>query len=251
MKVEKSNILISGGYQGIGAFLVEYFSNRANKIITVDQNHGIVNKYNSVDNVSGYCCNLTDCESTQSIAKEIIKEHGQIDVLINNAGLIFNRMLVNLLEPKQRMHSFDEWNNVVRSNLDSVFNLSRIVADHMIGDRIKGLIVNISSISASGNAGQTAYSAAKAGISALTMAWCREFSAFGIRVAGLAPGFFNTPSTHNALKKNVIERIIKETPSRRLGEIEEIAHALRFIIENDFFNGKILELDGGMVLSHG
>ena len=120
-----------------------------------------------------------------------------------------------------------------------------------MGNRSKGLIINISSISANGNAGQSAYSAAKAGVNALTKTWSRELSMFGIRTAGIAPGFFDTPATHTALKENTLKKIISEIPSKRLGNLEELTKSVLFIIENDFFNGKILEIDGGMVVSLG
>ena len=138
---------------------------------------------------------------------------------------------------------------MIKVNLSSVFYCSVNVVEQMINKRIKGVIINISSISANGNADQSAYSAAKAGVNALTAVWSRELGAFGIRTASIAPGFFETESTHKALNDKIIEKIKSEIPLRKLGKPEELAKAVRFIIENDYFNGKILELDGGMVLS--
>ena len=116
----------------------------------------------------------------------------------------------------------------------------------MVKTRTRGVVINISSVSASGNAGQSAYSAAKAGVESLTVTWAKELGPWGIRVAGLAPGFTETPSTHNAIAENILEQIRKEVPIGRLGEPSEVAHAVQFLIENDYINGVTLKLDGGL-----
>ena len=116
----------------------------------------------------------------------------------------------------------------------------------MVSNRNPGLIINISSIASEGNEGQSAYSAAKAGINALTFTWAKELSRFNIRVAGISPGFFSTESTYQSINKSYIEHIKKNTPSKRLGKISELIQGIDFIIKNKFFNGKILKIDGGL-----
>jgi 3-oxoacyl-[acyl-carrier protein] reductase len=118
----------------------------------------------------------------------------------------------------------------------------------MVTRRHKGAIINISSIAASGNVGQSAYSATKAAVNALTVTWSKELGMFGIRCNSIAPGFMDTPSTQNALSEAKIKQYQKNTPLGRLGKTEEILQALEFIIENDFYNGAVLQLDGGLKL---
>ena len=116
----------------------------------------------------------------------------------------------------------------------------------MVEHRTKGLIINVSSISANGNVGQSAYSAAKAAVNALTVTWSKELGMFGIRSTAIAPGIVDTSSTQRSLSEANIRKWKKNTPLGRLGKLEEISESVKFIIENDFFNGRILEIDGGL-----
>ena len=110
------------------------------------------------------------------------------------------------------------------------------------------MIINISSISASGNAGQTAYSAAKAGVEAMTRVWSKELGVFGIRVAAVAPGFIDTESTRKALNEQKLRELSGRIPLRRLGRETNVAGAVLAIIENDYISGAVIPVDGGMVL---
>jgi len=110
-----------------------------------------------------------------------------------------------------------------------------------------GVIVNISSISRSGNAGQSNYSAAKAGVASMAMVWAKELARYGIRAGAVAPGFTNTDIL-TAMRPETLAKLTAPVPLRRLGEPEEIAAAVRFIFENDFFTGRCIEVDGGLVL---
>ena len=108
-----------------------------------------------------------------------------------------------------------------------------------------GVIINLSSVSRAGNFGQTNYSAAKAGVDAMTVAWSKELARNNIRTAAIAPGYINTEMVA-AIKPEALDKIRAQIPLRRLGEMDEIARTVRFIIENDFVNGRILEIDGGL-----
>jgi 3-oxoacyl-[acyl-carrier protein] reductase len=145
-------------------------------------------------------------------------------------------------------HDIAMWNRVLSTDLSSVFYMTSCVVEKMITTRTKGVIVNISSVSAAGNAGQSAYSAAKAGVNALTATWAKELSVMGIRVVGIAPGFIETESTKEALSDATLQETVKKVPLRRLGKPEEIAQGVVSVIENDYFNGKVYELDGGLVI---
>lgn len=251
MNIKDQNIIITGGASGFGEYLANYFTGKAKRVIVIDINQDGLRKFDSNTNVDTFTCDLTNSEETEDIIKEIYKKYPDTGVLVNNAGLIHSELMYNFLNQGDKKHSIENWDNFLKVNLSSTFYCSLNVIEQMVSKRIKGLIINISSISGSGNTGQSVYSAAKAGVNALTVTWSRELSMFGIRTAGIAPGFFDTPSTHKALKPNIIKKITSEIPIRKLGNLEDLAKSVKFIIDNDYFNGKILELDGGLVLSHG
>jgi 3-oxoacyl-[acyl-carrier protein] reductase len=251
MGYSKHKIIITGAASGFGSFLADYLKGKAEKLFLIDINSAGLQKFNGSGDVDLFCCDLTNYEQTTAVIKEIYEKDPETDILINNAGIIHSELLINFFNRQDRRHSKENWDTMLNVNLTSVFNTSVNVVDNMVRNRVKGLVINISSISANGNSGQSVYSAAKAGVNALTIAWSRELSMFGIRTAGIAPGFFDTPSTHTALKENTVKKIISEIPSHRLGHLEELSKAVDFIIGNDYFNGKILEIDGGLVLSNG
>jgi len=251
MDLRDKNIIVTGAAGGIGAHLVSHFSVLARNVIAIDINGEGLNQFLDKPNVQGYVCDLTDFEMTEKIVNQIFDRFNEIHVLVNNAGMIHSELMYSFLNKDDKKHSLSNWNKVLSINLNAAFYCSLFVIERMIQSRIKGLIINVSSISAKGNAGQSAYSAAKAGIDALTVTWSRELSLFGIRTAGIAPGFFDTESTRSALKEQALKKIISEIPLRRLGMLDEIAKTVSFIAENDYINGKIIEVDGGLVLSHG
>ncbi len=251
MDITKHNIIITGGASGFGEYLVNYFIDKAKKIILLDVNKKGLRKFNNKNNVDAFFCDLTNPHETEQVIEEIYKKYPDTSILVNNAGLIHSELMFNLFNQQDKRHSIENWDKYLKVNLSSTFYCSLYVIEQMVLKRIKGLLINISSISANGNAGQSVYSAAKAGVNALTVAWGRELSIYGIRTGGIAPGFFDTPSTHKALNPNIIKKITGEIPLRKLGNLEELAKSVQFIIDNDYFNGKILEIDGGMVLSHG
>jgi len=251
MELSEEKIIITGAASGFGEHLAKRFESKARKILLIDIDEVRLKNFRQNSKFECYICDLTDADLTTNIIKKIYEDHPDTRILVNNAGLIHSELLFNFFNKEDRRHSIENWDKFLKINLSSVFYCSVNVVDQMVSRRLKGLIVNISSISANGNAGQSVYSAAKAGVNALTVAWSRELSMFGIRTAGIAPGFFDTTSTHKALKENTIKKIITEIPSRKLGNLDELAKAVEFVISNDYFNGKILEIDGGMVLSHG
>jgi 3-oxoacyl-[acyl-carrier protein] reductase len=116
----------------------------------------------------------------------------------------------------------------------------------MVKNRTRGVVVNVSSICASGNLGQGAYSAAKAGVEALTVTWAKELALWGIRVVGVAPGFAKTETTLHSMTPVTLKEWEKHTPLGRMAEPKEVVSGILFVIENDFFNGRTLQLDGGL-----
>jgi 3-oxoacyl-[acyl-carrier protein] reductase len=140
------------------------------------------------------------------------------------------------------------WDRVLSSCLSSAFYVTASTVLKMASRAKKGVIINISSVCSRGNAGQAAYSAAKAGMNAMTAALAKELGPMGIRVVALAPGYFETSSTIDNVPAPKLKDIRNAVPLRRLGQLDEVASAVRFILANGYVNGKVLELDGGLVL---
>jgi 3-oxoacyl-[acyl-carrier protein] reductase len=143
--------------------------------------------------------------------------------------------------------TMDQWSAVIGVNLSGVFLCAREAAAQMIERGNGGVIVNISSISRVGNAGQSNYRAAKAGVESMGVVWAKERARYGIRVGSIAPGFTRTEILAS-MRPEVLEKLTAPVPLRRLGQPDEIAHAVLFIFESDFFTGRCLELDGGLRL---
>jgi len=170
------------------------------------------------------------------------------DGLINNAGTTKDALLVKAVDGKvQAKMSVHDFNKVVAVDLMGVFICGREAAVHMIEAGNGGLIINISSISGAGNIGQTNYSAAKAGVAAMTVTWAKELARHKIRVAGIAPGFSDTRMVESIPAK-VRDRIVAGIPLRRFARPDEIARSALYIVEDDYYNGRILEVDGGLRL---
>ena len=143
--------------------------------------------------------------------------------------------------------TLQQWQAVIDVNLTGVFLCAREAAERMVKLAKGGVIVNISSISRHGNAGQTNYTAAKSGVAAMTVVWAKELARYGIRAGCVAPGFTHTDILAS-MKPEVLEKVIAPVPLKRLGQPDEIAHAVQFIVENDFFTGRCIDLDGGLRL---
>ena len=179
---------------------------------------------------------------------ELEQQLGPIRGLVNNAGILRDGMLVKVKDGEivDRL-SLEQWQSVIDVNLTGVCLCGREAAAAIIRAGLDGVIVNISSISRAGNIGQSNYAAAKAGVAALTTTWARELARYRIRCAAIAPGVYETEMVAS-LKPEAHERITSAVPLQRTGSVEELAQAVRFIVENDYYTGRILELDGGLRL---
>jgi 3-oxoacyl-[acyl-carrier protein] reductase len=175
------------------------------------------------------------------------QDFGQIDGLINNAGITRDAMLVKRTNGDIITMSLKDWQQVVDVNLTGTFLCGREAAQHMVKGNRKGVIVNISSICRNGNIGQSNYSATKSGVAALTSTWGKELCRYGIRVGAVAPGYVNTEMVQQ-IRPEVLEKITAQVPLGRLAEPAEIAHTARYIIENDYFSSRTISVDGGFRL---
>jgi len=180
-------------------------------------------------------------EAVNAAIAEVIKTFGKVDVMVNNAGITKDTLLVRMTD--------EDWDAVLRVNLKGTFLFSRAVAKHMMKQR-SGAIVNIASIiGLIGNAGQCNYAASKAGVIALTKSTARELASRGVRVNAVAPGFISSKMT-DALSQDVRDKMLANIPLGRFGEPEDIARAVAFLASDEasYVTGQVLSVNGGMVM---
>lgn len=247
MDLRGKKIIVTGGVKGLGRAMVQLLISRECNVTVFDIDK---NGFEELQTAGVRCvaCDVTNTEQINAALEEFDEIHGAPDVLINNAGILYSEPLIKITEDGLKLHACDSWDRVLRTNLSSVFYMTAPVVAKMVAARTKGVVVNIGSVSAAGNPGASAYSAAKAGVHALTQAWAKELGPMGIRVIAIAPGFMDTDSAHAATSETALRETIKRVPLRRLGKAEEVAAAVVAAIENDFFNGKVFELDGGLIV---
>ena len=246
MNLEGAFVVVTGGASGLGYGIAEALTQRKARPILLDRDADALLTAGAALKCPTYRIDLTDPEQVDRTVSEICATHGVPLGLVNNAGILRSAPLLNLLNREQPRHSLELWNDVLNINLTAVFLMTRAFAEQMARKRVRGVIISMSSVSARGNAGQSAYSAAKAGVEALTRVWAKELGPLGLRFAAIAPGFVDTPSTHAALTEEVLEDWRRKTPLRRLGQVEDIARAAMYILENDLITGTVLEVTGGL-----
>lgn len=246
MKAEGKVTVVTGGANGLGLAISQGLRDEGATVVVFDINEAALARLG--EGMTGYAVDITDYAAVQAAVGGVIERFGSVDILVNNAGVIYNEPLINIMNSSEMKHSYERFKKNLDINLNAVFIMSSVVAEQMVLKRIPGVIVNISSISAQGNAGQTAYSAAKAAVEAMTKTWAKELGAFGIRSAAIAPGFIDTDSTNTALNEKTIKHIVGNTPLRRLGDAYNIFQSVKFIVENDFVNGAVIGVDGGLTI---
>ena len=246
MNLKDKTIVITGGAGGLGKAMAGAMIEMGAKLAIIDLDKTAVDKtVKQLSNAVGYAANICDEDQVDKVFKEIRNDLGPIHVLINCAGILRDGLVVKQKDESLLKMPLDNFKSVIDVNLTGTFLCGREAAAAMIEDQTKGVIINISSISRAGNYGQSNYSASKSAVDALTTTWCKELASFGIRSAAIAPGFIATDMTAN-MPDGVLEKISSRIPLGRLGTPQEIAAGAVFIIENDYFNGRVLEIDGGM-----
>jgi 3-oxoacyl-[acyl-carrier protein] reductase len=193
-------------------------------------------------------CDLSDAGDTEKKINVFHERFGAFDAVLNCAGLIANSPLISFVDGKLVHHDAALWDRILSSCLSSAFYVTACAVLKMVGSAKRGVVINISSVCARGNPGQVAYSAAKAGMNGMTAALAKELGPMGIRVVAIAPGYFDTASTRDHVPPAKLKEIRNAVPLKRLGKLEELASTVRFILANEYVNGKLLELDGGLVL---
>jgi 3-oxoacyl-[acyl-carrier protein] reductase len=246
-------VAVTGGGQGLGRSMALALAAKGAKLALVDLNQekldeAVVLCKEAGGDARSYVANVAQEDDVITLFNQIVEDFGALDGLINNAGITRDGLMIKAKDGVvEKKMSLAEWQSVIDVNLTGVFLCGREAAEQMVKLGTKGLILNISSVSKAGNMGQTNYSAAKAGVAAMTVTWAKELARYGIRSAAIAPGFIATEMVAG-MKPEALEKIASTIPLKRLGQPEEIAHTVQYIFENDYFTGRVIEMDGGIRL---
>jgi 3-oxoacyl-[acyl-carrier protein] reductase len=253
LDIRNKTMVVTGGGRGIGRSIALRLASQGANLALLDLNAADLESTVALcaaESVQarGYGVNVADEAEVCAAMARVAADFGRLDGLVNNAGVLSDALLVKVKDGAVvgRM-SMEQWNAVIAVNLSGVFLCAREAAARMIEFGNGGVIVNISSISRAGNAGQSNYSAAKAGVESMSVVWAKELARYGIRVGAVAPGFTQTDILAS-MRPDMLDRLTAPVPLKRLGRPEEIAHAVLFIFENDFYTGRCLEVDGGLRL---
>jgi len=253
MELKDKVVVVTGGARGIGKAIAAAFADRGARIALLDLVPADLEAARAELAATGaevrvYTTNVAREEQVAAAIDGVTADFGRLDVLVNNAGIIKDALLVKVKDGAVagRM-TLEQWQAVIDVNLTGVFLCGREAAERMIRLGNGGVIINIASISKAGNPGQSNYSAAKAGVTALAVVWARELARYGIRAASIAPGFTRTDIL-SGMPPEMLAKMTTPVPLRRLGLPEEVAHAAVFIAENDYFTGRAVDLDGGLRL---
>jgi 3-oxoacyl-[acyl-carrier protein] reductase len=243
LSLEGKVALVTGASRGIGRAIAEQLATLGATVIgtaTTEQGAEAISVY-LAEQGQGMVLNVTDPASIEQCLAEIKKQFGEIDILINNAGITRDNLLMRMKD--------DEWFDIIQTNLTSVFRLSKAVLRSMMKKRY-GRIVTIGSVVGSmGNAGQTNYAAAKAGVLGFTKSLAREVASRGITVNAVAPGFIDTDMTKE-LSDAQKEAVFSQVPANRLGKPEEIAATVAFLVSAQaaYITGETIHVNGGMYM---
>jgi 3-oxoacyl-[acyl-carrier protein] reductase len=253
MELKKKVILVTGAARGLGAAIAKSLAGRGANLALVDLVEASLADTRSQCESLGvtahsYGADVSDEDQVVALFNQVAENFGRLDGLVNNAGILRDGQLVKAKDGQiAGKMSLPDWQAVIDVNLTGVFLCGREAAEHMIRFGAGGCIVNMSSISRSGNFGQSNYSAAKAGVASLTVVWSKELARHGIRVNAIAPGFVNTEMVAS-MKPEVLERAKAHIPLGRLCEPSEIAHTAVYLFENDYVAGRVIEIDGAQRL---
>lgn len=241
MRLKDKVAFVTGGARGIGLATAEAFLREGAKVAICDVDGELVKQTAAElgEGALGLAMDVTDRASVQVGVEKIVAEFGQIDVLVNNAGVIRDAQLGKMEE--------SDFDLVISVNLKGVYNVTQIVSKAMV-ERGSGVVLNASSVVALyGNFGQTNYVASKAGVIGMTKTWSRELGRKGVRVNAVAPGFIKTRMTEGIPDK-VMDKLCSMVSLGRMGEPEDIANAYLFLASDEaaYINGHVLSVDGGV-----
>ncbi|MCH8159556.1 MAG: SDR family oxidoreductase [Proteobacteria bacterium] len=254
MKIAGKTIAITGSGRGLGAAMAKRLASAGARLALVDLDEQTLLETQTACVKAGspmvefYVANVAEEGPVEALFAKIASDFDALHGLVNNAGITRDALLLKYEDGEQvSKMTLEQWQAVIDVNLTGVFLCGREAAAVMIELACEGCIINISSISRHGNVGQTNYSAAKAGVQAMAVTWAKELARYGIRTASIAPGFIATEMVM-AMKPEAREKLTKAIPATRMGEPDEIAQTVQFILENDYVSGRCFDIDGGLRL---
>ena len=235
-------VVVSGAGGALGSALVAHYGRQGRRVLALDRQF-------DRDDASheGITIRIVDLLMEEDVSRVIGEIADGISLLVNAAGQIWNEPLLAFQGGKLLTHSVENWRKINDANLTAPFIVAKHVATHMVRHG-GGCIVNFSSIVSSGNAGQAAYGAAKAGIEGLTQSMAIELGPLGVRVNALALGFIDVATTRRAIDERRVQQYRERTPLGRLGRLDDVISAVEFLAGNTFVNGAIVRVDGGLRL---
>jgi 3-oxoacyl-[acyl-carrier protein] reductase len=246
MKLQDLKVIVTGAARGMGAHFAQRLHQAGAAVVAADVDEaGLAELRPGFERLRTDVSKEEDCAALVAFARETL---GGVNALINNAGIIRDGLVVKRDRETGELRKFgtSDWNAVIGVNLTGAFFMVREFAMDLVAHDTKpGVIVNMSSVSRHGNAGQSNYVATKAALAANTVTWAREFAKFGIRVGTIAPGMVETPMTRGMHQK-AREAIVQRIPVGRIGEPEDLWVAVKFVLECDYFNGATVDVDGGL-----
>lgn len=243
--MERKTAFISGASRGIGEAIAIMLSKEYNVIINYAHSEEAARAVLAQCDPNGrhkmIACDISDGDQVKTMLEEIVKEYGHLDVVVNNAGITKDNLLLRMSDA--------DFDDVIRVNLKGTYNCIRHVARIMMKQK-SGAIVNMASVvGLCGNMGQANYAASKGGVIALTKSCAKELATRGVRVNAVAPGFIATAMT-DKLADNVKESAMASIPMKKFGSVQDVANVVRFLCseESAYITGQVIAVDGGMVM---
>lgn len=254
MDIKNKSIVITGSASGIGKSMALGFARKGARVVISDiKEEGVQSVVKEIQDFGGTAIGIIADVSKESDAQrlmeETVKKYSSLDVAILNAGILRDGLLVRVDKETGKVKgkmSLEQWQAVINVNLTGVFLTGREAACQMIDLKTGGVIIPISSVAMHGNPGQSNYSAAKAGVAAMTKLWAHELKNSKIRVAGIAPGFIATEMVLKDMNQQALDKWKSLIPIGRLGEPDEIYKTAEFIVENELIDGFVIEASGGI-----
>ena len=244
MNLEQRVALVTGASRGIGQAIARELGRRGATVVgtaTSESGAAAISEYLAADGIRGrgLMLNVTDAAAIEAAVKAVTQEFGSLSILVNNAGITRDNLLMRMKD--------EEWDDIIATNLTSVYRLSKAVIRGMMKARHGRIITVGSVVGSTGNPGQANYAAAKAGLLGFTKSLAREIGSRGITVNAVAPGFIDTDMTR-ALPEEARAALVRSIPLERLGRPEDIAHAVAYLASDEagYVTGETLHVNGGM-----
>jgi 3-oxoacyl-[acyl-carrier protein] reductase len=248
MELSQLKVIVTGAARGMGAHFAARLAEGGAQVVAADVDEAGLEALPR--GIHRRRCNVAVEQEAVDLVQWAHQQLGGLNALVNNAGIIRDGLVVKESRETGELAKFDTkaWQAVLDVNLTGAFFMVREFAYTLVQNKIKpGVIVNMSSVARHGNRGQSNYVAAKAAMAANTVTWAREFAKYGIRVGAIAPGMVETPMTQG-MNQKARDALVAAIPVGRIGLPEDLWLAVKFVLECDYFNGRTLDVDGGLVM---